>query len=82
MLKNNAFGELLLFSLLQKKQIEKMMILFISKHWVRCTHFVLSLYPLVSHYVGESPLTPPIKNPRHCYDGVVGLVKNSHREKS
>ena len=42
-----------------KQTDEKMRFLFLIKHWVQCPHRCVVIYPLVSHYVGASPLIPP-----------------------
>ena len=80
--RRERFWSIIDFSLYCPKQTdEKMRFLFLSKQWVRYTHRGVYLYPLVSHYVGASPLIPPCNKRKIVGDSSSRIRKFSHGEK-
>ena len=81
--RRERFWSIIDFSLYCPKQTdEKMRFLFLSKHWVRYTHRGVYLYPLVSHYVGASPLIPPCDKREIGWSSIKANKKISHGEKN
>lgn len=81
--RRERFWSIIDFSLYCPKQTdEKMRFLFLSKQWVRYTHRGVYLYPLVSHYVGASPLIPPCDKREIGWSSIKANKKISHGEKN